>query len=153
MENASGQSPLQSLALTECFAGKTDQEILDIIARHLSFTAEAGESIQGDAGIQGPAGPSGANGADGVDGITPTPNTAVFADAEGVSDTITEFDIPFTFDIVVKANVKLVFGGAGAAPANSSITHFQDVGASTTRVFFDAALSGAEWEIHVTVWS
>jgi len=68
MTNITGGSPLEALTLTDSFAGKTDQELLNLIAANLTFTAEAGASVRGASGPTGPSGPAGATGPAGAQG-------------------------------------------------------------------------------------
>lgn len=68
MTNLTGNSPLEALTLTDAFAGKTDQELLNLIAANLTFTAEAGASVQGSTGATGPSGSAGATGPAGAQG-------------------------------------------------------------------------------------
>lgn len=90
MTNTQGTSPLEALPLSDSFAGKTDQEILNLIAQHLSFTAQAGESIQGekgekgDTGAVGPTGATGPQGPQGIQGpagsIVALPHAVIYTD-------------------------------------------------------------------------
>jgi len=154
MENQQGTSPLETLPLSECLDGKTDQEILNIIARHLIFTAEAGESIEGAQGAQGATGPAGPAGANGINGSTPVQSSALYTNAlGGVSAGITEFSIPLSWDVVNGAEVKLLYNDNGSPPANHYITHYQEEAALLTKVFFDSALTGDNWAIFVGYWS
>lgn len=82
MTNTSGTSPLEALPLSDAFAGKSDQEILNLIASHLSFTAQAGASIQGEKGEKGDKGDTGSTGPQGAQGVQGVQGPAGFSSSE-----------------------------------------------------------------------
>lgn len=149
MENTQGISPLQALQLTESLKGLSDQQFLNLIARHLVFSPEAGKSITGLAGAKGDSGAKGNDGNDGKDGKTPEVSIDIIDLAAGREF----YDYPLPFNEVAKSSLTLAWVDPdNAAASNHHITYLSNL-LTTTRVFFDSALVGDNWKIVRTYWS
>ena len=146
MENTAGTSPLEALELTEGFDGKSDQDILELIAKSLQFTTESGQSIKGDTGQEGGGGSSGQDGADGI-----TPQQTV--DAIPLADTVASHTFVENITEVAGWDLKLVWTDTATSPiAPNWITHYQ-LTLLGTQVKFNIDIDGLSWVLQRARWT